>query len=325
VTGAIETEIAFSTATQESLDGLLAVLYAQESFEYAAGSLEGQNGGTGWATAWTLTFGSSAIVNATGLSDPSTLLPVSGGTAEMSTSSIFTQNRDLTTTLGTDGTTAWFSFLVKPDGVSFGGISLEIGDGTTNDKVTVGTNDNDFLITKNASTFGAARIDNVLVDAQTYFLAVQIDFAAGVDTVTRYVDPTPGLSNPDSVLTTQLATADFGTFTQVGMIGGFSGNNSNIDEIRVGDEFTDVAPNGVSNQPPTLDLDANNSSGATGSDFNANFNDGGGSIAVVDVDAIADRHGHGPSERSQRNPDRRHFGNEYWVQFFGRSADPVGF
>ena len=49
--GAIETEIAFSTATQESLDGLLAVLYAQESFEYAAGSLEGQNGGTGHSTA----------------------------------------------------------------------------------------------------------------------------------------------------------------------------------------------------------------------------------------------------------------------------------
>ena len=51
MTGAIETEVAFSTATQESWDGLLAVLYAQESFEYAAGSLEGQNGGTGHSTA----------------------------------------------------------------------------------------------------------------------------------------------------------------------------------------------------------------------------------------------------------------------------------
>jgi hypothetical protein len=252
--GSIESNVIFTEQLQAEWNGLLTVLYAHESFDYAAGSLEGQNGGVGWATAWDTTSGSSALVNATGLSDPTTLLSVSGGTAEMSTSSIFTQNRDLTTTLGTDGTTAWFSFLVKPDGVSFGGISLEIGDGAgAKDTVTVGTNDNDFLITRNGSTTGAASIDDVLVDAQTYFLAVQIDFAAGADTVTLYVDPTPGLGAPNSLpaSTVQLSTADLGMFTQVGMIGGFSGNNSNLDEIRVGDSFADVAPTGAPNMPPT--------------------------------------------------------------------------
>lgn len=37
--------------------------------------------------------------------------------------------------------------------------------------------------------------------------------------------------------------------------------------------------------PPVLDLDADNSSGATGLDFNATFTSGGGAVAVVDTDA----------------------------------------
>ena len=229
-----------------------ATIYAYDGFDYSTGSLEGQNGGTGWTTGWTTTAGSSADVNATGLTSPTSTLPTQGGNAMMNTSSQFTQVRDLATTLGTDGTTAWFSFLIQPDGIGAGGMSLVIGDGTgAKDLVTVGTNSNDFLITKNASAVGASFINNVLVDGQTYFLTVQIDFAAGNDTVTLYVDPTPGISTPDSVQTAQLTSADLGTFGEIGMIGGFSGNNTLFDELRVGTSFESVAP-AIPNNSPTV-------------------------------------------------------------------------
>ena len=237
---------------------------AYESFSYGSGSLDGANGGSGWATAWNTTAGSSAVVAAAGLNDPSGLLPVQGGTAEMDTSSQFTQTRDLATTLGADGTTAWFSFLLKPDGVASGGMSLILGDGAgAKDTVTVGTNSNDFLITRNATTTGASYVNNVLVDAQTYFLAVKVDFHDGDDTITLYVDPTPGEINPDSPgpMTAQLSIADLGTFTEIGLIGGFAGNNTNIDEIRVGDEFIDVAPSG-GNTAPTINSNGGGTSAA---------------------------------------------------------------
>lgn len=250
-TGIVEAGIAFSPATQASWEGLLTTLYAYESFDYAAGSLNGQNGGTGFATAWNLDSGNSAIVNATGLTAPAGLSTAQGGTLELNTGfSAFEQSRDLTTTLGTDGTTAWFSFLVKPDNVSFGGISFEIGDGTgTDNTVNIGNNGNDWLVGIDGTATGVT-IDNVVTSGQTYFMAVQIDFAAGNDTVTLYVDPTAGVSTPDSppAMQAQLTIADLGMFSRIGVIGGFSGNNAQLDEIRVGETFADVAPAAVTGE-----------------------------------------------------------------------------
>lgn len=252
--GVIETAVAFSPELQAGWTGIL-TLNAYEAFDYAAGSLDGQNGGTGFATAWSLDSGNSAIVNATGLTAPTGLPTEQGGTLEMNTGlGAFEQSRDLTATLGTDGTTAWFSFLMRPDNVSFGGISFEIGDGTGADNtVNIGNNGNDWLVGIDGSPAGVT-IDNVVTSGQTYFMAVQIDFAAGNDTVTLYVDPTAGVSTPDSppAMQAQLTTADLGTFSRIAVIGGFSGNAANIDEIRVGDTYADVA-GAVVNQSPTAD------------------------------------------------------------------------
>ena len=230
-------------------------LLAYEAFEYPTGSLNGQNGGTGFATAWNLESGSSAIVAAAGLTAPAGLPAGQGGTLEMNTSLVFEQSRDLSTTLGTDGTTAWFSFLIRPDNVSFGGISFEIGDGTgSDDTVNIGNNGNDWLVGTNGTATGTT-INNVVTSGQTYFMAVQVDFAGGNDTVTLFVDPTAGVSTPDSpgAMQAQLTTADLGTFSRIGVIGGFSGNAANIDEIRVGGTFAEVAGGGTGNQAPTAD------------------------------------------------------------------------
>ena len=40
------------------------------------------------------------------------------------------------------------------------------------------------------------------------------------------------------------------------------------------------------NETPAVDLDVNDSSGATGTSYSANFNDGGGPVSVVDADAV---------------------------------------
>lgn len=56
-------------------------LLAYEGFDYAAGSLNGKNGGTGWSGAWTWTYGSgvSLAVSATGMTY--TGLSTTGGSA----------------------------------------------------------------------------------------------------------------------------------------------------------------------------------------------------------------------------------------------------
>jgi hypothetical protein len=249
--GVIDTSVAFVDVSQLEWQGLLS-LDAYESFSYSTGSLEGSNGGTGWATPWIRTAGSSANVVSAGLTAPPGLPPALGGAAEMNTVFIFEQSRDLSVAIGADGTTKWFSFLLEPDGTSLG-MSLMIGDGIgAANTVNVGASGSDFLLGMDNTGTGS-KITNAVVDDETYFLVVRIDFAAGNDLVRLYLNPTAGLTSPDSLpaATAQLTTADLGTFTRIGMIGGALGNNSVMDEIRIGDTFADVA--GGSNQTPTAD------------------------------------------------------------------------
>ena len=62
---------------------------AYEGFDYAAGAggLNGQTGGTGWATAWS-NVGNNMDVVATSLADPTSTLPTSGGAAQVSTAQV---------------------------------------------------------------------------------------------------------------------------------------------------------------------------------------------------------------------------------------------
>lgn len=279
---------------QAQWDHVLA-LKAYEGFDYATGSLESQGGGSGWSAAsvWTTHSGNPAQVTAAGLADPGGGLPVGGGAAEMNGSgSLYSQSRDMDAVLGAEGTTAWVSFLLKADVTGVGGISLELGD-SADDTVTIGISNDDFLLTRNRSMVGASYITDVVSDGQTYLLVAKLEFAAGDDTVTLYVDPTAGLSGPDSAQTAQLSSADLGTFTEVGMVGGFTGNTTTVDEIRIGDSFADVAPAELSLSPvqDTYIYNANPADNYGGDSVLRLYESGGGygdgrSLLQFDLDSL---------------------------------------
>lgn len=229
---------------------------ASDAFAYATGNLDGQNGGSGWADAWNVS-GSATTVAAGSLSDPGGLLPSSGGKVELAPSSPLSPQsatRNLSTAIGTDGTTQWIGFLITPGATTAldsGGIVF--GD-SSGKQYFLGYWGSSFVVSKAGGT-GLTNVSGISVTTgQTYFLAARIDFASGNDTVTLYVNPTPGLDNPDSAFTASRSNADLSTFTQIKLLaaGGLSGNTVGIDGFRVGSTFLDVAPSRV----PSVGLDA---------------------------------------------------------------------
>ncbi len=84
----------------------------------------------------------------------------------------------------------------------------------------------------------ASNIDNTT----THFIAVKIDFAAGADTVSLYVDPVIG--DPSPVAFTTVNTFDTGSIFYLGF-NGSSQPLTTFDELRVGDSYADVSPRGT--------------------------------------------------------------------------------
>ena len=221
-------------------------LIGYEPFAYPTGSFNGANGGTGWAAGWS-SGGIETTIAGTGLQNPSVAMPVSGGTAQLTIPLSFgnvTQTRDLATTIGAASTTTWLSFLVKPDstvpgdyaGLQFGSLSAT--------RAFAGYNGSQFVL-EQLGGGGRVTVSGITpVAGQTYLLTVKMDFAAGVDAMTLYVNPTPGLASPDAVFTATKNNLDLGTFAQIGINGGRAllSNNAALDELRIGGSYLDVVP-----------------------------------------------------------------------------------
>ncbi len=240
-----------------------------EPFNYATGSFNGANGGSGWAAGWS-SGGSSTTIAATGLQDPLAAMPASGAAAMLTIPFAFasiTQTRDLTTTLGTPSTTTWLSFLIKPNSMLPGDyLGIQFG-GPSANRAFVGYNGNAFLL-EQVGGAGRVTVSGITPSTgQTYLLTVKIDFTAGADSMTLYVNTTPGLSGPDSAFTATKNNLDLGTFTQVGLNGGrlLFDNASQLDELRIGSNYIDVAPANAANTPPVI------------------MSDGGGGTSAINV------------------------------------------
>src|SRR6185369_5070902 len=173
-----------------------ATLSEYEGFSYPSGSsLFLQNGGTGWSGAWGTPGGLDAVVG-----DPSLTfgnLAVSGGAVSTAGSqppnqgaSVATWIRSLGTPLGADNTTAYLSFLFRPDagfgfygGLNFGGVFV----GRSGDQSFYGLEGAGNTVSLSSTP---------VTGGQTVLFVMRVDFLSGNDTLSLYINPTPGQPEP---------------------------------------------------------------------------------------------------------------------------------
>lgn len=233
-----------------SVHSSAAALVAYEGFAYpAVGSdLVGQAGGTGFSGAWAPGgFNASLSDNfdvAAG-SLPFGLLATSGNRVSSgATTAIAGVTRSLTTPLGADGTTTYFSVVLRPEGTlgggafnGFFGLTLETpgepelyfgkpGAGAINEYVV-------------EDRGGAGQVSSGVSAAvgEPALLVLKAQFLPGNDIFTLYLDPTPG--GPEPAIGAVKSGSDVGPVTGLTI---YSTGAFSIDEIRVGTTFADVTP-----------------------------------------------------------------------------------
>ena len=152
--------------------------------------------------------------------------------------------RNLASPIGADGTTVYLSFLVQPQGTLNEGIfngffGLTLNGSLGNDffvgKPGAGSEQQYVLETRGGS--GQVPSGAAVVVGRTTLLVVKVQFLAGNDTFTLFVDPTPGRPEPaSSIIKSDL---DLGTVSKIGI---YSTGAFIVDEIRLGTTFADVLP-----------------------------------------------------------------------------------
>ena len=227
----------------------LALPFTYDGFDYAAGSLSGENGGIGdWKDQWAGDVG-IVVVAPGGLAYTDVLggmLDVAGNHVELSGSfgSPKQATRPLNTQLGTGSETVWLSLIL--DGSTASEINnISLGDGLfigQGGKVT------------GALTWQLGDPDGLVADtgilaSELAFLVARIDFTAGREDAWLWVDPLLG-AEPD------IATADASgsakefaaAFVRMRLESNTFGA---LDEIRIGSTFAEVTPFTVTPEPNT--------------------------------------------------------------------------
>ena len=224
-----------------------ASLVAYEGFDYQVGSqLLTQNGGSGFSSDWEAGGFNASIHNnyqiASGSLGFQGLLTSGNRVVSSSQNAISGIVRDLTLP-GSSGTTQYISFLVRPEGTpgdgafnGFFGLNFE----RSATELFVGKPGGGALgeyVLENRG--GASQFPSgaSVVDEETAFVVLRVDYLAGADNVTMYLDPTPGAPEP----TTGTVKSDIDLINTNGLAlystGAFS-----FDELRVGDTFESVTP-----------------------------------------------------------------------------------
>lgn len=234
-----------------------AAMIADDSFNtYAAGDLAGNNGGTGWTTAWASATAFNDIV-AGGLDYSNGTLTIDGGANTMQKSSgggglsvdpYF--NRSFTSTSSSE---VWMSFLFQSSNLS-GTDFLEfyLSDATGEDNsgaslVNLGNPTNKLGVRANGATALSSYGGGALSAGTTYLLVMRIS-GDGTDSATNY-DRVEFWLNPSSVT---LGTATASVNLDIGISSlAFFGVRANalassdvfrVDELKIGTAAVDVVP-----------------------------------------------------------------------------------
>jgi hypothetical protein len=152
--------------------------------------------------------------------------------------------RNLTQVLGANNTTAYLSFMLRPQGTLDDGVFSGFFGVTLN-----GAAFQDLFVGKPGggavhewvieSRGGGGQLSSgvPVVIGQTAFFVVKADFLAGADHFTLYVNPTPGEGEPATGIVK--SDQDLGAITRVGI---YSTGAFDVDEIRIGATYAAVTP-----------------------------------------------------------------------------------
>lgn len=219
----------------------VAELLVDEPFDYAQGNLTGESGGSGWSGAWTQDGESCAVVPALlGYSDSAfNVLSVSGLSLDTSGPDTTRSFRSVSNGPLND---VWISFLFRlPASNSlFEGVNFYRGStsvfAVSNSSVTAGS-----TITLNNFVEGGSPDTGLGEFGQTHFIVLHLIEGGGPggdDLLELYIDPL--LTGPASAPVATTSAPDLG-FDRI-RIAGQSGAPLGVDELRIGDTFSDIAP-----------------------------------------------------------------------------------
>jgi hypothetical protein len=227
-----------------------AALSAYEGFDYAnvGSDLVGQSGGSGFSGAWAPGGFNASVSDNYDVAAGSLAfgLLATGGNRVSSgpTVAIAGVTRTLAAPLGADGTTRYFSVVLRPEGTlnagafnGFFGLTLETpGEPELYFGKPGSDAINEYVVEDRG---GAGQVSSGVGAAvgQTALLVLKAQFQPGPDVFTLYVNPAPGGPEP--------AAGAVKTGSDVGPVTGltvYSTGEFSVDEIRVGTTFADVTP-----------------------------------------------------------------------------------
>jgi hypothetical protein len=246
-----------------SAQPLLGSPLASEAFEYVAGSVNGQSGGTGFAGPWTEVYGDTTnplLVDTTPLNYPG--LTTTGGSLKLPINSVYSDSQRA---LANPQSAGVFYFSAIGKTVLDAGMYLGIGLG--GDMVD-GNNYVVYLeydLQNQKSTFnikhefdGESSPFYELPGTGVFFIVGRLTVAPGNDTLEIWVNPVLG-SPPAGPPNVSLTGFDIGALTHVFIDGGGASSpqvNARLDEFKLGTSFNDVMPAGSGNLPPSITTNA---------------------------------------------------------------------
>jgi hypothetical protein len=225
-------------------------VFVFDSFDYTPGtSLNGQNGGTGFSTAWTKSINSGSAtegIEAGSLS--SGTLSTSGSHANLgprlTSGNTLSFGRNLSSPIGADNSKVYFSVVLRPEGTlgqgMFGGFFGIQFDGPFTFDLATGY-PGGALPWGMDQISGIGRVSSTVQPAvgTPTLLVMKMEFGpptSNTDKFTLYVNPTSG-EEPASGLVKQ--DMDTGLISRLALQ---SGGAYSVDELRLGTTFGDVVP-----------------------------------------------------------------------------------
>jgi hypothetical protein len=219
-----------------------AALAAYDEFDYApiGSDLNGKTGGGSFGFTGPWSGQTSYNIGSGSLASPFAPMPQLGNSV---TAVAFGDNRGidrlLSTPLGTEGTSAYISVLIQPQGILHQGaydgwFALALR----------GSTDVFFGMSYPGSAIGLEvgfekSLTNVnAVIGQTFFGVIRIDFTEGVDPVYLYVNPQPGAPEP-ATASASLINLNVNFLNMVSLTGP---GGVGYDSLRIGTTYADVTP-----------------------------------------------------------------------------------